>query len=35
MIDAVTGGHDVTRAEEPRLYNLLGESLHIPRHPDA
>lgn len=23
MIDAVTGGHDVTRQEEPRLYNLL------------
>src|SRR6476620_8266719 len=23
MIDAVTGGHEVTRKEEPRLYNLL------------
>src|SRR6187551_4111707 len=23
MIDAVTGAHDVTRQEEPRLYNLL------------
>src|ERR1700680_2201634 len=23
MIDAVTGGREVTRAEEPRLYNLL------------
>lgn len=23
MIDAVTGGHDVNRQEEPRLYNLL------------
>ena len=30
MIDAVTGGHDVTRAEEPRLYNLL-ENLCISR----
>ncbi|MBN8921148.1 MAG: peptidase M48 Ste24p, partial [Rhizobiales bacterium] len=23
LIDAVTGGHDVTRKEQPRLYNLL------------
>ena len=30
MIDAVTGGHDVTRAEQPRLYNLL-ENLCISR----
>lgn len=30
MIDAVTGGHDVTRKEEPRLYNLL-ENLCISR----
>jgi heat shock protein HtpX len=30
MIDAVTGGHDVTRAEQPRLYNLL-ENLCILR----
>src|SRR3972149_982012 len=30
MIDAITGGHDVTRAEEPRLYNLL-ENLCISR----
>lgn len=30
MIDAVTGGHDVTREEEPRLYNLL-ENLCISR----
>lgn len=30
MIDAVTGGHDVTRKEEPRLYNLL-ENLSISR----
>jgi heat shock protein HtpX len=30
MIDAVTGGHDVTRAEQPRLYNLL-ENLSISR----
>src|SRR5216683_376450 len=30
MIDAVTGGRDVTRAEEPRLYNLL-ENLCISR----
>jgi heat shock protein HtpX len=30
MIDAVVGGHDVTRAEEPRLYNLL-ENLCISR----
>lgn len=30
MIDAVTGGHDVTRQEEPRLYNLL-ENLCISR----
>jgi heat shock protein HtpX len=30
MIDAVTGGHEVTRAEEPRLYNLL-ENLCISR----
>ena len=30
MIDAVTGGHGVTRKEEPRLYNLL-ENLCISR----
>src|SRR6201991_1965101 len=30
MIDAVTGGHAVTRQEEPRLYNLL-ENLCISR----
>ena len=30
LIDAVTGGHDVTRAQEPRLYNLL-ENLCISR----
>jgi heat shock protein HtpX len=30
MIDAVTGGHDVARAEQPRLYNLL-ENLCISR----
>ncbi|UPK33766.1 M48 family metallopeptidase [Bradyrhizobium sp. 186] len=30
MIDAVTGGHDVTRQEEPRLYNLL-ENICISR----
>ena len=30
MIDAVTGGHDVTRQEEPRLYNL-HENLCISR----
>jgi heat shock protein HtpX len=30
MIDAITGGHDVTRAEEPKLYNLL-ENLCISR----
>src|SRR6185312_14514834 len=30
MIDAVTGGQEVTRAEEPRLYNLL-ENLCISR----
>ncbi len=30
MIDAMTGGHDVTREEEPRLYNLL-ENLSISR----
>ena len=30
LIDAVTGGRDVTRAEEPRLYNLL-ENLCISR----
>jgi heat shock protein HtpX len=30
MIDALTGGHTVTRAEEPRLYNLL-ENLCISR----
>ncbi len=30
MIDAVTGAHPVTRAEEPRLYNLL-ENLCISR----
>src|ERR671923_862829 len=30
MIDAVTGGHEVTRQQEPRLYNLL-ENLCISR----
>ncbi len=30
MIDAVTGGRDVTRAQEPRLYNIL-ENLCISR----
>jgi heat shock protein HtpX len=30
MIDAVTGAHDVTRAQQPRLYNLL-ENLCISR----
>src|SRR5262245_4406380 len=30
MIDAVTGGRDVTRMDEPRLYNLL-ENLCISR----
>lgn len=30
MIDAVTGGHDVARQEQPRLYNLL-ENLCISR----
>ena len=30
LIDLVTGGHDVTRMEEPRLYNLL-ENLCISR----
>src|SRR5690242_4347370 len=30
MIDAITGGRDVTRQEEPRLYNLL-ENLCISR----
>ncbi|MCC6777505.1 MAG: M48 family metalloprotease [Hyphomicrobiales bacterium] len=30
MIDAVTGGHEVTRQEDPRLYNLL-ENLCISR----
>jgi heat shock protein HtpX len=30
IIDAVTGGHDVTRQEQPRLYNLL-ENLCISR----
>ena len=30
MIDAVTGGEDVTRQEQPRLYNLL-ENLCISR----
>jgi heat shock protein HtpX len=30
MIDAITGGHEVTRAEDPRLYNLL-ENLCISR----
>ena len=30
MIDAVTGGHDITREEDPRLYNLL-ENLCISR----
>ena len=30
MIDAVTGGREVTRTEQPRLYNLL-ENLCISR----
>src|ERR1700744_3340584 len=30
MIDALTGGREVTRAEEPRLYNIL-ENLCISR----
>ena len=30
MIDALTGGHEVTRLEQPRLYNLL-ENLCISR----
>ena len=30
MIDAITGGHNVTREEEPKLYNLL-ENLCISR----
>jgi heat shock protein HtpX len=30
MIDALTGGHEVTRMEEPRLYNIL-ENLCISR----
>lgn len=30
LIDAATGGHDVTRKEEPRLYNLL-ENLCVSR----
>src|SRR5246127_3087944 len=30
MVDAVTGAHDVTRVEQPRLYNLL-ENLCISR----
>ena len=30
MIDAITGGHEVTRQEQPRLYNLL-ENLCISR----
>ncbi|NWG26293.1 MAG: M48 family metallopeptidase [Pseudorhodoplanes sp.] len=30
MIDALTGGHDVSRADQPRLYNLL-ENLCISR----
>ena len=30
LIDMVTGGHEVTRQEEPRLYNLL-ENLCISR----
>lgn len=30
MIDALTGGHEVTRVEQPRLYNLL-ENLCISR----
>ncbi len=35
MIDAVTGGREVTRTEEPRLYNLLEKSLHLARHHHA
>src|SRR5690606_31639268 len=30
LIDALTGGHEVSRVEQPRLYNLL-ENLCIPR----
>ena len=29
MIDAVTGGREVTRQEEPRLYNLLENYVHL------
>lgn len=35
MIDAVTGGHPVTRAENPRLYNLLENLSDCARHSDA
>ena len=35
MIDAVTGGREVTRDEEPRLYNLLENLLHLARHHHA
>src|SRR5688572_26877207 len=30
MIDAITGGHEVTRKEQPRVYNLL-ENMCISR----
>ncbi len=32
MIDALTGGKEVQRAEQPRLYNHPGKSLHLARH---
>ena len=32
MIDAITGGREVTRKDEPRLYNHSGKSLHLARH---
>ena len=35
MIDAVTGGQEVTRQEQPRLYNLLEKSVTLARHHHA
>ena len=35
MIDAVTGAQQVTRAEQPRLYNLLENLVHLARHHHA
>jgi heat shock protein HtpX len=32
IVDAVTGGENVTRQQQPRLYNLLE---NLARHPDA